>query len=57
MPKHPNIRVTVQGTTAVAVSDSKIGTTNLKDNDRWTLEKIDGRWQITILTFGLSLRK
>ncbi len=56
MPKHPNIRVTIEGARAVAVSDTKIGSTDLKDNDRWTLKKIDGRWQITSLTFGLSSR-
>jgi ketosteroid isomerase-like protein len=52
--EHPNIRVTLTGDTASAMSDSKIGITNAKDNDKWTLRKMDGQWKITSLTFGLA---
>lgn len=52
--EHPNIRVTITGDTASAVADTKIGVTNLKDNDRWTFRKIDGQWKITSLTFSLA---
>lgn len=52
--EHPNIRVTITGSTASAVSDTKIGATNLKDNDKWTFRKIDGQWKITSLTFGAA---
>lgn len=51
---HPNIRVTLTGDTASAIADTKIGVTNLKDNDRWTFRKIDGQWKITSLTFSLA---
>ncbi len=52
--EHPNIRVTINGDTATAVADTKIGITNLKDNDKWTLRKIDGQWKLTSLTFSLA---
>lgn len=52
--EHPNIRVTITGDTANAVADTKIGVTNLKDNDKWTFRKIDGQWKITSLTFSLA---
>lgn len=52
--EHPNIRVTLTGDTASAVADTKIGVTNLKDNDKWTFRKIDGQWKITSLTFSLA---
>ncbi len=55
--EHPNIRVTINGDTATAVADTKIGITNLKDNDKWTLRKIDGQWKLTSLTFSLSPQK
>lgn len=54
--EHPNIRVTITGDSATAIADTKIGVTNLKDNDRWTFRKIDGQWKITSLTFGLAPR-
>ena len=52
--EHPNIRVTITGDTASAVADTKIGVTNLKDNDKWTFRKFDGQWKITSLTFSLA---
>ncbi len=52
--EHPNIRVTITGDTATAISDTKIGITNLKDNDKWTFRKIDGQWKMTSLTFSLA---
>ncbi len=52
--EHPNIRVTISGDTANAVADTKIGVTNLKDNDKWTFRKMDGQWKITSLTFSLA---
>ncbi|MBI5300892.1 MAG: nuclear transport factor 2 family protein [Chloroflexi bacterium] len=52
--EHPNIRITMTGDTASAIADTKIGVTNAKDNDKWTFRKIDGRWRITSLTFGLA---
>lgn len=52
--EHPNIRVTQTGDTATAIADTKIGVTNLKDNDRWTFRKLDGQWKITSLTFSLA---
>ncbi len=52
--EHPNIRVTITGDTASAVADTKIGVTNVKDNDKWTFRKIDGQWKITSLTFSLA---
>lgn len=52
--EHPNIRVTITGSTASAVADTKIGVTNLKDNDKWTFRKIDGQWKVTSLTFGAA---
>jgi ketosteroid isomerase-like protein len=52
--EHPNIRVTITGDTAAAISDTKIGITNAKDNDKWTFRKIDGQWKMTSLTFDLS---
>lgn len=52
--EHPNIRVTLTGSTASAVADTKIGVTNLKDNDKWTFRKIDGQWKVTSLTFGAA---
>jgi len=52
--EHPNIRITLTGDTASAIADTKIGVTNAKDNDRWTFRRIDGRWRITSLTFGLA---
>lgn len=55
--EHPNIRVTLTGDTATALADTKIGITNLKDNDKWTFRKIDGQWRITSLTFSLSPQK
>ncbi len=55
--EHPNIRVTLTGDTATALADTKIGITNLKDNDKWTFRKIDGQWKITSLTFSLSPQK
>ncbi len=51
---HPNIRVTLTSDTATAIADTKIGVTNLKDNDRWTFRKLDGQWKITSLTFSLA---
>ena len=55
--EHPNIRVTISGDTATAIADTRIGITNLKDNDKWTLRKIDGQWKLTSLTFSLSPQK
>ncbi len=52
--EHPNTRITITGDSAAALSDTKIGVTNLKDNDRWTFRKIDGRWKMTSLTFSLT---
>ncbi len=52
--EHPNIRVTITSDTATALADTKIGITNLKDNDKWTFRKIDGQWKITSLTFSLA---
>ncbi|MBI4789420.1 MAG: nuclear transport factor 2 family protein [Chloroflexi bacterium] len=52
--EHPNIRVTITGETANAVADTKIGVTNVKDNDKWTFRKIDGQWRVTSLTFSLA---
>jgi len=52
--EHPNIRVMLTGDTATAMADTKIGITNVKDNDKWTFRKIDGQWRITSLTFGLA---
>lgn len=52
--EHPNIRVTITGDTASAVADTKIGVTNVKDNDKWTFRKMDGQWKITSLTFSLA---
>jgi ketosteroid isomerase-like protein len=52
--EHPNIRVTITSDTATAIADTKIGITNLKDNDKWTFRKIDGQWKITSLTFSLA---
>ncbi|OGO39644.1 MAG: hypothetical protein A2Z03_07445, partial [Chloroflexi bacterium RBG_16_56_8] len=52
--EHPNIRVTITGDTANAIADTKIGVTNLKDNDKWTFRKIDGQWRVTSLTFSLA---
>lgn len=54
--EHPNIRVTITGTTASAVADTKIGVTNVKDNDKWTFRKIDGQWKITSLTFSAAAK-
>ena len=51
---HPNIRVMITGDTASAVSDTKIGITNVKDYDKWTFRKITGQWKITSLTFGVA---
>jgi hypothetical protein len=55
--EHPNIRITVSGETANAVADTKIGSTNAKDNDKWTFRKLDGKWKITSLTFSLAPKK
>ena len=52
--EHPNIRVTITGDTANAIADTRIGVTNLKDNDKWTFRKIDGQWRVTSLTFSLA---
>jgi ketosteroid isomerase-like protein len=52
--EHPNVRVTITGDTASAVADTKIGVTNVKDNDKWTFRKIDGQWRITSLTFSAA---
>lgn len=52
--EHPNIRVTITGDTATAIADTKIGVTNLKDNDKWTFRKVDGQWKVISLTFGLA---
>ena len=50
--EHPNIRVTISGDSADAIADTKIGVTNVKDNDKWTFRKIDGKWRLASLTFG-----
>ncbi len=55
--EHPNTKITITGDSASALSDTKIGVTNLKDNDRWTFRKIDGRWKMTSLTFSLAAGK
>ena len=55
--EHPNTRVTIAGDTATVVSDTKIGATNEKDNDKWTFRKMDGQWKMTSLTFGLAPRR
>ncbi len=55
-PEHPNIRATITGDTASATSDTKVGVTNAKDNDKWTLRKITGVWKVTSLTFGAAPR-
>ncbi len=52
--EHPNIRVTITGDTASAVADTKIGSTNAKDNDKWTFRKMDGQWKMTSLTFWVA---
>ncbi|MBI5031256.1 MAG: nuclear transport factor 2 family protein [Chloroflexi bacterium] len=52
--EHPNIRVNITGDTATATADTKIGVTNLKDNDKWTFRKITGQWKVTSLTFSLA---
>ncbi len=52
--EHSNVQVVITGGNAVALSDTKIGTTDLPQNDRWDLQKINGEWKITGLTFGLS---
>lgn len=54
LAEHPNIRISVTGDTATAVSDTKIGITNVKDNDKWTFRKITGQWKLTSLTFGAA---
>jgi len=55
--EHPNIRVTLTGDSGSAIADTRIGITNLKDNDKWTFRKIDGKWRITSLTFSLAPQK
>jgi hypothetical protein len=52
--EHPNIRVILANDAATAVADTKIGVTNLKENDKWTFRKVDGQWKITSLTFSLA---
>ena len=54
--EHPNIRITITGDTASAISDTKIGVTNVKDNDKWTFRKITGQWKLTSLTFSAAAR-
>ncbi len=54
LAEHPNTRVTITGDTASAISDTKIGVTNVKDNDKWTFRKLTGQWKITSLTFGVA---
>ncbi len=54
--EHPNIQITITGNGALATSDTRIGTTDLKQNDRWSFQKINGEWKITSLTFGLALK-
>ena len=55
--RYVNIRLTIEVGMATAITDTKIGSTNFKDNDHWTFEKINGRWQITSLTLDLSPQK
>lgn len=55
--EHPNIRVTLNGDSASALADTKIGVTNAKDNDKWTFRKIDGKWKLASLTFSLAPQK
>ncbi len=52
--QHPNIKLTITGDTASAIADTIIGSTNAKDNDKWTFRKMDGQWKITSLTFSLA---
>jgi ketosteroid isomerase-like protein len=51
---HPDVELTMEGNSAIAVSTSTIGIDHAPGGDQWTLEKRDGRWVITSLTFNLE---
>ena len=55
--EHPNTKITITSDTATAISDTRIGVTNVKENDRWTFRKITGQWKMTSLTFSQSPQK
>jgi len=52
--EHPDIQVQINGSNATATNSLRIGTTNCKDCNIWTLAKGPDGWKITSLTFNLT---
>lgn len=53
---HPDVQLTIEGNSGVAISTSAIGIDHAPGGDRWTFAKENGRWRITALTFNLEVQ-
>jgi hypothetical protein len=49
-----DLQVTIEGPKAVVTSTTNIGNEVAAKGDRWTIEKREGRWYITSLTYNLE---
>lgn len=52
--EHPDIQVTINGSSATATSSVKIGVTNCKDCNVWSFTKLPDGWRIASLTYNLN---
>lgn len=53
---HPDVELTIEGGSAIAISTSTIGIDHAPGGDQWTFALRDGGWVITSLTFNLEAR-
>jgi hypothetical protein len=52
--EHFDIQVVINGANATATNSVKIGVTNCKDCNAWTLSKGNEGWRLGSLTFNLT---
>jgi ketosteroid isomerase-like protein len=51
---HPDVELTIEGSSATAITTSTIGIDHAPGGDQWAFAKRDGRWLIISLTFNLE---
>ncbi len=51
---HPEMKISIHGNKAVVTTTTRIGNEIAPAGDRWTLQKIRGKWLLTSLTYNLE---